>query len=320
MTTTATGLMLPETITGPSIFDGDNIRKVIAFVVDKAEAEANGVDISTKAGEEVIRSLAYKIARSKTFIDDLGKDLNAGLKKQAKIIDDQRSLVRTALDDLKDKIRKPLTEKEEREKARKEAIQSHLARMKAWGESYPDLSSHETISEWRYRGVSFITESLKTVSFDEFSEEALLVQKTSLQKMAETFDQATKRVEEKEEFERLKREEQARKEQLAKEEYARKQVEIALEKERAAQQKAAIVDSALLPVKAPVSPTVEEKKSQYTIIDEIITEMFGKPDPALGGFVLDHGNLQAFAARVLETLKDQKQTTGCTVTKVACHD
>jgi len=271
MTTTATGLMLPETITGPTIFDGDNIRKVIAFVVEKAESEANGVDIDTKAGEEVIRSLAYKIARSKTFIDDLGKDLNAGLKKQAKIIDDQRSLVRTALDDLKDKIRKPLTEKEEREKARKEAIQSRLNQMRGWAASLPDKRSHETISEWRYNAVFFITDSLKTVSFD-------------------------------------------------KEEYARKQVEIALEKERAAQQKAAIIDSALLPVTAPVSPTVEEKKSQYTIIDEIITEMFGKPDPALGGFVLDHGNLQAFAARVLETLKDQKQTTGGTVTKVACHD
>lgn len=59
---------------------------------------------------------------------------------------------------------------------------------------------------------------------------------------------------------------------------------------------------------------------QYKMIDGLITEMFGEPDPALGGFVIDHGNLQAFAARVLETLKDQKQTTGGTVTKVACHD
>lgn len=37
----------------------------------------------------------------------------------------------------------------------------------------------------------------------------------------------------------------------------------------------------------------------YKMIDDLITEMFGQPDPALGGFVLDHGNLQAFAARIL---------------------
>lgn len=309
MTTTATGLMLPETITGPSIFDGDNIKKVIAFVVDKAETEANGVDVSTKAGEEGIRSLAYKIARSKTFIDDLGKDLNADLKKQAKIIDDQRSLVRTALDDLKDRIRKPLTEKEEREKARKEEIQSRLNQMKSWGESYPDLSSYETISEWRHRGVSFVTESLKTVSFDEFSEQALLVQKTTLQKMAETFDQATNRLKEKEELERLRKEEQARKEQLAKEEYARKQVEIALEKERAAQQKAAIIDTPPLPVKAPVSPPVEEKKSSYDIIDEIITEMFGEGSPELDEYeyTLSRVHLRDFAARVLWAVVDSRK-------------
>jgi hypothetical protein len=125
--------------------------------------------------------------------------------------------------------------------------------------------------------------------------------------MAETFDQATNRLKEKEELERLRKEEQARKEQLAKEEYARKQVEIALEKERAAQQKAAIIDTPPLPVKAPVIPPVEEKKSSYDIIDEIITEMFGEPDPALGGYVLDRGNLQAFAARVLWAVVDSRK-------------
>ena len=37
----------------------------------------------------------------------------------------------------------------------------------------------------------------------------------------------------------------------------------------------------------------------YQMIDDLIAEMFGQPDPALGGFVLDHGNLQAFAARIM---------------------
>lgn len=40
----------------------------------------------------------------------------------------------------------------------------------------------------------------------------------------------------------------------------------------------------------------------YKMIDDLITEMFGQPDPALGGFVLDYGNLQDFATRILATL------------------
>ena len=39
--------------------------------------------------------------------------------------------------------------------------------------------------------------------------------------------------------------------------------------------------------------------TRYEIIDEIITEMLGEPDHALGGYVLDRGNLQAFAARAI---------------------
>lgn len=41
-------------------------------------------------------------------------------------------------------------------------------------------------------------------------------------------------------------------------------------------------------------------KLTYEMIDEIIADIFGEPDPATGVFSLDHGNLQAFAARVLE--------------------
>lgn len=37
----------------------------------------------------------------------------------------------------------------------------------------------------------------------------------------------------------------------------------------------------------------------YKMIDDLITEMFGEPDPALGGFVIDHGNLQDFALRAI---------------------
>jgi len=56
----------------------------------------------------------------------------------------------------------------------------------------------------------------------------------------------------------------------------------------------------------------------YKMIDDLITEMFGQPDPALGGFVIDHGNLQAFAARIMvspimvaSSLDDNPPRGGC---------
>lgn len=44
--------------------------------------------------------------------------------------------------------------------------------------------------------------------------------------------------------------------------------------------------------------TIHELK--YEMIDAIIADIFGEHEPATGVFSLDHGNLQAFAARVLE--------------------
>ncbi len=46
-------------------------------IIDKIEAEAKSIDrdISTEAGRDNIRSLAFKLAKSKTFLDKMGKEL-----------------------------------------------------------------------------------------------------------------------------------------------------------------------------------------------------------------------------------------------------
>lgn len=70
-------------------------------------------DVETSEGRKAIGSLAYKVARSKTAIDDVGKDLVAGWKRQAASVDAMRKHARDTLDALKDEVRKPLTEWEE---------------------------------------------------------------------------------------------------------------------------------------------------------------------------------------------------------------
>ncbi|EPY4441512.1 TPA: hypothetical protein MYN16_002078 [Klebsiella pneumoniae] len=95
-------------------------------LIEAIEKEARSLvpDVTTKKGREAIASMAHKVARSKTYIDNAGKDLVAELKALPKQIDESRRVVRERLDALKDEVRRPLTEweaEQERIKA-KEAM------------------------------------------------------------------------------------------------------------------------------------------------------------------------------------------------------
>lgn len=84
----------------------------------KAELDAFAPDVSTKKGRDAIASIAYKVARCKTALDDIGKDLVAELKDVPKKIDAERKRMRDLLDQWKDDVRRPLTEWEQAEEAR----------------------------------------------------------------------------------------------------------------------------------------------------------------------------------------------------------
>lgn len=100
-------------------------------IIEAIEKEARSLvpDVSTKKGRDAIASMAHKVARSKTYIDNAGKDLVAELKALPKQIDESRRLVRERLDLLKDEVRRPLTEwetEQERIAAEKAAEEERL--------------------------------------------------------------------------------------------------------------------------------------------------------------------------------------------------
>lgn len=85
--------------------------------------------------------MAHKVARSKTYIDNAGKDLVAELKALPKQIDESRRVVRERLDALKDEVRRPLTEweaEQERIKA-EEAMNALHAEALAMNEEFDRL-------------------------------------------------------------------------------------------------------------------------------------------------------------------------------------
>ncbi|WP_049003602.1 hypothetical protein [Citrobacter freundii] len=123
----ATELVVIEKSSAMAVFTSN---EQLDPILEKIEKEARSLvpDVTTKKGRDAIASMAHKVARSKTYIDNAGKDLVAELKALPKQIDESRRLVRERLDLLKDEVRRPLTEweaEQERikveEKAKREA-------------------------------------------------------------------------------------------------------------------------------------------------------------------------------------------------------
>lgn len=67
-------------------------------------------DTTTVSGRKEIASMAYRVAQSKTYLDGLGKQLVDDYKELPKKIDANRKSMRDFLDNLKDEVRKPLTD------------------------------------------------------------------------------------------------------------------------------------------------------------------------------------------------------------------
>lgn len=122
----ATDLQVIEGLTPTVIFSEGGSR----ILIDKIKAEVSNIvdDIATKEGRDAVAARAYKVARSKTLLDNIGKKLNEGIKKQAKVIDTQRAMIWDELEALQKDIRAPLTEWETTEKARTDG---HTAALQA---------------------------------------------------------------------------------------------------------------------------------------------------------------------------------------------
>ena len=117
-----TDLVVIEKTNALAVFTNQEQLDPLIEAIEK-EARSLVPDLSTKKGRDAIASMAHKVARSKTYIDNAGKDLVAELKALPKQIDESRRLVRERLDALKDEVRRPLTEweaEQERIKAEEE--------------------------------------------------------------------------------------------------------------------------------------------------------------------------------------------------------
>ena len=102
-------LVVIEKKNAMAVFTNNDQHDPLIEAIEK-EARSLVPDVTTKKGRDAIASMAHKVARSITYIDNAGKDLVAELKALPKQIDESRRVVRERLDALKDEVRRPLTE------------------------------------------------------------------------------------------------------------------------------------------------------------------------------------------------------------------
>ncbi|WP_050979949.1 hypothetical protein [Sinorhizobium sojae] len=95
----------------------------------KAEARAMPVDLSTEKGRKAIASMAFKIARTKTAIDDAGKKLNEEARAKINAVDASRRKIRERFDALKDEVRAPLDKWEAEQAKKQERAEEQMARL-----------------------------------------------------------------------------------------------------------------------------------------------------------------------------------------------
>jgi len=113
----------------------------------RAEIDSFVPDVSTRKGREAIASIAHKVARSKTALDNVGKELVAELKEIPKKIDAERKRVRDTLDAWKDEVRKPLTDWEEAEASR---VAGHKETLE-WLDSFVDQRTDLTAEQLQFQ-------------------------------------------------------------------------------------------------------------------------------------------------------------------------
>lgn len=221
-----------EDIKAVDVFTEDGIKPIIELIRERTLTEVP--DMSTRKGRDRVKSLAFKVAKTKTALDSAGKELTEDWKKQAKIVDSARKLLREELDSIKDEVRKPLTEYENREKNR-------VAKLDAFYDNILELSkvtNAELDQPYSVPELEANLAELEGIVVDESLQERELdcikAKQRGIEKLSTAIEDIKRREQQERELEELRIAQQ-------KEEQERREREIAEQAEAKAREEAAAI-------------------------------------------------------------------------------
>lgn len=122
-------LIVKENFVPTQVFTEDGIDPLLIAI--RAEVDKFVPDMTTNKGRDEIRSMARKVVKSKTYLEEKALELTADWAKKKKIVDASRSKFKKELDALRDEVRDPLTQWENIEKDRVEKHSTLLKNLRS---------------------------------------------------------------------------------------------------------------------------------------------------------------------------------------------
>lgn len=187
----------------PAIYVKDGLKPFLQAV--KEEVSSQVPDLTTAKGRARIASLAKKVSDSKVAVEKPGRDYLRRLKEMPKVVEVELKEFVDAMNALRDETRKPLTDWEAAEQARKD---KHVDGI----QSIKDMTVFEATPAAAH--VAKLITDLEAVeisnTWEEFLPEAAQVKDETLAKLRALLAERTKHEAEQAELTRLRLEKEAR--------------------------------------------------------------------------------------------------------------
>lgn len=188
----------------------------------RAQIDGFTPDVSTRKGRDAIASIAHSVARSKTALDNVGKELVAELKDVPKKIDAERKRMRDLLDSWKDEVRKPLDDWEAAEAARVNRLQGGIDWFRLRATENADLDSAELKA-----CIKEVESKVIGEKWDEFEAEAHRAKAAAIESLTAQLAKREKYEADQAELAMLRAETEAREKKDREEKIAREAAELA---------------------------------------------------------------------------------------------
>lgn len=200
-----------------SAFQTENGTKSL---FEKIATEARSVifDMSVKKERDALKSFAYNLARTKTTVDNYGKEMVAEIKKQSGVIDADRKFWRDNMDLLQEEIRKPLTEFENAEKDRVAKHEGAIEAIKNFANNNFLITANSSMIEG---AIATLNDQAIDSSFEEYEEQAKLAKLETLETLRSALTETQSLEAERAELERLRQAEIERQQKERDEKIAR---------------------------------------------------------------------------------------------------
>lgn len=153
----------------------------VTALVDDFEA-----DVSTRKGRDTIKSFAYRIARFKSQVDAAGLEEKKRQNKTVDRIQAGRTTMKTALQNLQDRARKPLTDWELADEKR---VHQHIADLNALRDTTTGASETDTID--LAARIAYVEATTTGPEREEFADEFVLTKAHALDCLRQALDRRT---------------------------------------------------------------------------------------------------------------------------------